>query len=230
VKRFDIPQGSAEWVELHRGRPTASRFGSIVTPKTLRPSASQAGLMAELLVERITGMTADQDLTDFMMRGKELEAEAIEAYSFDNALEVERVGFLLDDSGDYGCSPDGLVGEDGGLEVKCLSLERHVLALLGEMDLEHAAQVQGNLWISGRKWWDLYYFNGILPARRVRVERDEKHIAALAELVPAFCARVDDAERRLVQEYGITPSIVRAGAAQGRATGMDAHPAMDFMP
>jgi hypothetical protein len=192
---LDLKQGTAEWVAARLGIPTASRFSDIITPKTRKASASQDRYLCELVAERLTGFPANDASTDFMLRGSAMEAEAVAAYEFDTQLATSTVGFALDDSRSWGCSPDRLVGDDGLLEIKCLGVANHVAAVLGMRDNAHDAQVQGQLWITGRKWADLYFFNPSLATHRVRIERDDEFIAALDENVRAFCARLDEAHR-----------------------------------
>lgn len=195
---LDVKQGTQEWVASRLGIPTASRFSSIMTPKTRKPSASAAPYLCELVAERLTGYPANDASSDFMLRGSALEAEAAAAYEFDTGLSVSAVGFVLDDSRRFGCSPDRFVGEDGLLEIKCLSVANHVAAVLGMLDGEHVAQVQGQLWITGRQWVDLFFYNPAIAAHRVRIERDEKFIAALAENVEAFCERLERSHALIV--------------------------------
>ena len=191
----DVQQGTREWVAVRLGIPTASRFSDIITPKTRKPSASQGRYLCELIAERLTGFPSDDASSEFMLRGSALEAEAVAAYEFDTQATTSKVGFVLDDSRSWGCSPDRLVGEDGLLEVKCLGVANHVAAVLGMRDNDHDAQVQGQLWITGRKWADLFYFNPSLATHCIRVERDEKFIAALAAGVAGFCDRLDEAHK-----------------------------------
>lgn len=186
----NVTQGSPEWSTLRLGIPTASQFSRILTPKTRRPSASQDAYLCELLAERLTGFPCDAASTDFMLRGSDMEAEAVASYAFDTDTEPKVVGFVTDDAGRYGCSPDRLVGEDGGLEIKCLSAKEHVAAIIGLKDDDHAMQVQGCMWVTGRSWWDLYFYNPVLPKARVRIERDPELIAVLAQSVEVFCDRL----------------------------------------
>lgn len=199
---LDVKQGSQEWINARLGIPTASRFGNILTAKTRKPSASAMKYLCELIAERLIGMPTDGASTDFMLRGSALEAEAVAAYEFDHDCTAATVGFVLDDSRRWGCSPDRLVGEDGLLEIKCPSAGVHVAALLGLLDEEHAAQAQGQMWITGRRWVDLMYFNPAMPTHTVRIARDGEHIAQIAEAVRAFCDRLDMEHAKIVGADG----------------------------
>lgn len=199
-------QGSPEWRQARCGIPTASRFDRIITPKTRKASAQQVGLRNELLAEWISGTPSDDFASEFMQRGKLLEPEAVAAYEWERGVTVDRVGFVRHDDLAVGCSPDGLVGDDGGLEIKCYGMEHHIGALLSpNPDAEHLCQIQGCLWITDRRWWDRYYYHPTLPSVLVRVERDEEFIHALAVEVEAFVHRLEEAKGTL-RKMGVTPT------------------------
>ena len=127
----------------------------------------------------------------WLERGKIMEDEAREVYAFMTDEEPLRVGFIK--NGRAGASPDSLLGDVGGLEIKtaipAVQIER---LQRGTLPSEHVAQVQGCLWITGRQWWDFVSFWPRLPPLIVRVERDEAYIAKLAEAVAAFNSEVDN--------------------------------------
>lgn len=213
---LDVQQGSQDWINARLGIPTASQFGRILTAKTRKPSASATKYLCELVAERIIGMPTEAASSEFMLRGSALEAEAVAAYEFDNDCTTTPVGFVLDDSGRWGCSPDRLVGDDGLLEIKCPSAAVHVAALLGMLDEEHVAQVQGQLWVTGRKWCDNLFYNPAMPSHTVRIYRDEDHIAALAVAVPEFCDRLDAAMSSIVGNATDGGSSAKAADTDGR--------------
>lgn len=194
-----MQQGSAEWQAARLGIPTASRFDNIITPKKLTPSSQAKGYMCTLLAERYLGYPVEEFTSEWMERGKELEPEAAKAYAFATGRELEQVGFILDDSRRWGCSPDRLVKGGGLLEIKCLSASNHVAALLGHYDNEYMAQRQGQLWVAEEPWVDLFFFNPAFPSHLVRCGRDPQFIDALSRYVPAFC---DDLERAWEQLNG----------------------------
>jgi hypothetical protein len=127
------------------------------------------------------GQPLDWGTSQWMDRGTELEADARRWYEMDQGVDVRQVGFCLRDDGAVGCSPDGLVGEDGGLEIKCPGAKQHTRYLLGIDDLAtaHTGQVQGSMFLTGRAWWDVLSYNPELPPVRVRVARDEDYMMAL---------------------------------------------------
>ena len=112
-----MEQGSAQWIAARLGLPTASQFSRILTPRTLKPSASAERYLWELLAERIIGQPANDASTKFMERGKAMEAQAVAFYELQRGVDTRRVGFVTRDDGLVGCSPDRFVGDDGLLEI-----------------------------------------------------------------------------------------------------------------
>ena len=188
--RHDVLQGSKEWWDLRIGLPTASQFDRILTPGKLQYASGAEAYRNELLAEWMLGEPLDTAITDWMNRGTELEAEAVRYYELQRDLDVDRVGFCTNDLGTVGCSPDGLVGPDGGLEIKNRSAKYHVGFLLGEDPIPRG-QVQGGMWICDREWWDVLSYNPKLPPVLVRVRRDEKYIAALASAMSRFLEELE---------------------------------------
>src|SRR5690606_16202558 len=127
--------------------------------------------------------------SEYMERGTALEPEARAAYEMQRDVDVQVVGFIYaDDRKLTGGSPDGLIGEDGGLECKCPAIHTHIGYLLNPHALvdEYRTQVQGYLWITGRRWWDLCSYHPDLPSVIRRIERDEAFVAALDAAVNGF--------------------------------------------
>lgn len=188
-------QGSAEWLSLHVGVLTSSRFHRLMTEKTRKPSKGEAvhKLACELAAEFMMGQLLDGGTSQFMARGTKLESRAAAWYSFDRGVEVVPVGFVTLDDGSAGCSPDGLIGDDGGLEIKCPSPAKHVENLCDPKAFEdqYYAQVQGCLWICGRLWWDLVSWHPTIPSVVVRIERDGEYIIALWDNVGKVVREVD---------------------------------------
>lgn len=214
-------QGSPEWIAARAGIPTASAFERIMSPKKRQPSSAQGRYMGRLLAERF-GQPPEDFSTPFMARGSAMEAEAVAWYEFTTGRTTEVCGLCLRDDRKAGASPDRLVGEDGLLEIKCVSFENHLLALLGMKDDDHACQCQGQMWITGRKWVAQLFYNPALPSIIVTYDRDDDFIADLAENVLAFAERVDEAERRLRSEYGIGAGAGASGAPTEATDGLSA--------
>lgn len=185
-------QYSDEWFALRRGVPTASAFEKIITPKTGKLAAAHEGYICELIGDlgRLD-YPGERPATPAMRNGTLTEPEARRFYEMEQG-DVEQVGFCLTDDGRFACSPDGLVGDDGILELKCPEPKTHVGYLLAnELPPEYVPQVHGQLIVTGRKWCDfLSYCPGFKPLM-VRIEPNEftdKLRAVLEEFWPKFLA------------------------------------------
>lgn len=204
--RLDVEQGSPEWIAVRLGIPTASQFNRIMTAKTHKPSSAQEDYVCELIAERILKQSLDPFVSDWMERGAELEPMAVAYYEMQTDREVEKVGHCLTDDRSAGCSPDGLVGDDGGLEIKCPAAKTHISYMIGgKHHAKYLHQVQGGLWITGREWWDFLSFHPELPPVLKRFHRDEEYIGDLAECVNGFCERLDREMRSLNLGEAKTP-------------------------
>jgi putative phage-type endonuclease len=191
-------QGSPEWLASRLGRPSASNFGRLVTGSG-KPSSSAESYINEMIAERLTGRSKPFYTNEHMERGNALEPEAREAYEFITDFEVVETGFILHDSEEFGCSPDGLVAEQGGLEIKCPSDSVHVSYLrAGKVPSKYYQQVQGCLWITGREWWDFMSYHPEMPHLLVRAHRNEKYIEAMAEQVEKAVKTIVEETERLV--------------------------------
>jgi putative phage-type endonuclease len=176
----DIVQGEDAWLELRRGLITASVIGQLITPGTIKPASNDKSraLLAQLAAERITGQTDNTFVNDDMMRGTLHEPIARDKYAEHNNVTVQEVGFVIrEDWGGIriGASPDGLVGNDGGIEIKCPRAKAHIQTVLsGEVPAYNMAQVQATLLVTGREWWDFISFCAGLPMFTKRVTLDPK--------------------------------------------------------
>jgi hypothetical protein len=178
----DIEQGTPEWFECRRGLPTASRFATVMAKGE---GKVRSEYMRKLAGEILTGKPMASYKSDQMERGNVMEDEARELYAFVHDADIRRVGFIR--NGQKGCSPDSLVGENRGLEIK--TAEAHIQIerlILNRLPPEHKAQVQGNLWISDREIWDFVSYWPNLPLLRVPVYRDEDYIKNMAGEVDRF--------------------------------------------
>jgi hypothetical protein len=187
MKILSLEQGSDEWFNARLGIPTASRFKDIVTPAKGDKSKSYKSYMYELIAERLTSGKDESFKSEWMERGNELEPLARSSYEFLHDVEVKQVGIILNDAGTIGASPDGLIGEDGGLEIKCPKPSTLVKYMLdGRLPLEYKTQVMGNLWISEREWWDFVAFHPSMKMFKIRVYRDEEYIRKMAQHINDF--------------------------------------------
>lgn len=155
------------------------------------PSAARLKYLRTLAGEIIRGTPEDEGYSSAAMeRGKAQEAEARELYAFATGYETQQVGFIR--NGRAGASPDSLIGTDGGLEIKTALAHIQIERLQRrELPTEHRAQVQGNLWITERGWWDFVSYSPGLDPLIVRVHRDDAYIAQLAQAVDAFNEELD---------------------------------------
>lgn len=196
--RYDAPQGSPEWKKARLGVVTASGLDNLLTPG-LKLSSSSQQYLCRLVAEWLLDRPLDDAEGGFLERGKVMEDEGRRWYSMVTDTEVDEVGFLLADDRSLGSSPDGLIGDDGGLEIKVPAAHTHVSYLLEPSSLvqKYRAQVQGGLLVTGRKWWDLISYNPSMPAVRVRVGPDLEYQAAVAPVLKAFNAKLAAAKDQL---------------------------------
>jgi len=170
-------QGLPEWFTAKAGIPSASNFSKIVTADG-KPSKQRTKYLYKLAGEVIVGVAEETYQSAAMLQGIELEASAREMYQFVTGQEVKEVGFCL--ANGYGCSPDGLVGNKGLIEIKCPIMSTQVGYLLANaLPKDYWQQVQGQLLVTEREWVDFVsYFAGLKPLI-VRVTRDEPFLKAL---------------------------------------------------
>lgn len=189
----DCEQGSPTWFEERLGIPTASNFAAIMaTGRNGDESKMRENLLHRLASEQITGLIAEDEYRSFAMnRGKALEDEARQSYCRRKGIEPRRIGFARNFDGLKlcGASPDALIGFDGGLEIKTTRPDL-LIPLLSRPTLtmpQHKAQVQGNMMVLERDWWDLtVYANARMPAADVRIFRDDVYIKELHEQIQVF--------------------------------------------
>ena len=197
MRILEAEQGTQEWLDARLGRPSASQFYKLITTSG-KPSASADDYISEMIAERITGEREPIFVNEWMQRGTELEPEARATYEFMHGVDVQEVGFILDDSSEFGCSPDGLINDDGGVEFKCPSPKNHIAwSRKGVCPSKHYAQVQGCLYITGREWWDFMSYHPDMKPFVVRVERDEKFIKKLAEQISLAVEEIKSEVRNL---------------------------------
>ena len=191
----DLIQGSDEWLEARRGLLTASEMKLIVTP-TLKGASNdkERAHLYELLAQRITGHVEPHYVGDDMLRGHEDEVEARILYAQKYA-PVADMGFITNDAWGFtlGCSPDGLVGDDGMIECKSRRQKFQVETIInGEMPADYLIQVQTAMLVTGRQWCDFVSYSGGLPMVTIRVLPDAAVQAAILKAAADFEARLAD--------------------------------------
>lgn len=199
---FDCEQNSREWQMARLGIPTASSFRDVLAKgegKTRRT------YLLKLAGEIITNEPMENIVTAAMERGHAMEAEARDLYALETDANLVRAGFFRN----CACrSPDSLIGENGGLEVK--TMFPHLLIdviLKDEFPSVHKAQVQGTLWITGREWWDLMVHWPGMPRFVKRAYRDEAYIQNLAAEIDRFNAELDGIVAQMRQRLEIHDSL-----------------------
>lgn len=190
---MQLEQGSPEWLAARAGAFTASRAGDLMARTKSGPSASRGNLITLLAIERLTGQCVEGYTNAAMQRGIDLEPEARDAYSFELGVAVQKVGYIQHPTiARCGASPDGLVGDDGLVEIKCpAAMAKHMDALTrGAHADEYHWQLQHQMLVTGRQWVDAVSYDPRFPVGLQlavkRVERDAEAIEALtAEIVRA---------------------------------------------
>lgn len=187
----DLIQGSEEWFAQRRGMVTASVMKGLITPSTIKPANNPEArsIVALLVSERITGWTEPTFQNDDMWRGHEDEPRAVETYAEHYGTPVRHIGFMVRDDWGFqvGFSPDGLVGDDGSIEIKSRRPKKHLQTILVDaVPAENIAQIQCGLLVSGRQWCDYISYCGGMPMWRKRVEPDPRWFEAILEAVEQF--------------------------------------------
>jgi hypothetical protein len=197
--RIDVQQGTAEWFAARMGMATGSEWKKAMTG-VKEWSDTAMGYAMQLAAERIGGVDEHIE-TPAMARGSALEADALDRYEEMRFTKVMRGTFHVHDTLALACSPDGEL-PDGIIEVKCMKASKHAAVWHGNTcPDEHATQVQFNLWITGAGYCDFVSYHPGVPERLqlcvIRVERDDKAIAAIAERAQRFLALVDSISANL---------------------------------
>lgn len=187
-----IEQGSPEWFEQRRGKVTASRIADIMAKTKSGYSTSRQNYLMQLLCERLTGKVEESFKSSAMQRGNDLEPEARNWYQLETGEIVEQISFIdhpnIDDAG---ASPDGLVGNEGLIEIKCPNTATHIETLRSKKPSDrYYKQMQWQMACTGRKWCDFVSFDNRLPDNLayfcVRIDRNEEAIAEIEAEVNKF--------------------------------------------
>lgn len=173
----EIEQGCEEWLNLRAGMPTGTGAKKLVTSQG-KESKSLPDYALELAGDLFAGKKLDAfEGNIWTDRGTELEDSARSLYEMVKDCEVQEIGFCTDDSDRWGMSPDGFVNDDGLVEFKCLKATNHIKAIMyhkknHKAPTDYVAQVQMQMFVSGRKWCDLVFFHPDLPELIIRVDAD----------------------------------------------------------
>lgn len=202
-----IEQRSDEWFAQRLGKVTASRVADVMAKTRTGYGASRANYAAELVAERLTGAQTDFYVNDAMRRGTELEPLARDTYAFIKGVHVVETGFHPHPTLEWaGASPDGFVGDDGMVELKCCGTAKHIALLTsGEPDDRYVKQVVWQMACTGRQWCDIAYYDPRLPVEMqmhiTRIGRDAGVIAEMEAEVSRFLAEVAETTEQLRATY-----------------------------
>lgn len=211
-----LVQGSPEWLAARCGKVTASRVADVIAKTKTGWGASRKNYLAELIAERLTGVPAATYTNAAMQWGSDTEPQARAAYEFFTDATVIEVGLVPHPTiAMAAASPDGLVGDDGLVEIKCPNTSTHIETLLTKSIADkYQVQMLWQLACTGRQWCDFVSFDPRMPEHLrmfvKRVERDEKRIAELEYQVVMFLAEVDDTLAKLT---GLSQPNTLLGAA-----------------
>lgn len=200
-------QGTEAWLVERMGKVTASRIADMMAKTKTGYGASRANYAAQLVAERLTGVPAETFSNVAMKWGTETEPEARAAYEFYSGLPVTEVGFVAHPTiSQSGASPDGLVGPDGLVEIKCPNTATHIETLLdGKVPGKYNLQMQWQMACAGRAWCDWVSYDPRMPeSMRLftkRVMRDDLLLAEISREVAAFLAEIDDTVANLKASY-----------------------------
>jgi putative phage-type endonuclease len=199
-----IEQGTPEWFAQRMGKVTASRISDIIAKTKTGVAASRGNYLAQLVAERLTGQTADTFKSGAMQHGTETEPMARMAYEAETGLMVSEVAMIEHPTITMsGASPDGLVGEDGLVEIKCPNTSTHIATLLADKAPSvYIPQMQWQMACTGRQWVDFVSFDPRMPEDMQlfikRVPRDNALIAEYEAEVVKFLAEVQETVDKLV--------------------------------
>lgn len=195
-----MEQRTEEWYQARLGKVTASKVASVLAK---RDSATRADYLTDLVLERLTGKQQEFYQNEAMQWGTDTEPQARMAYEAETGNLVDELGFIDHPTiANFGCSPDGVVGEDGLIEIKCPNSKTHLSTLLsGKAPSKYIPQMQTQMAVMNRQWCDFVSFDPRLPEDLqlfvIRVDRDDEYIAKLEEEVSIFLEEVDETVTKL---------------------------------
>lgn len=197
-----MKQQSTEWYQARLGRVTASKISDVMAKTKTGYSATRKNYMTQLLLERLTGQKEESYTNTAMQHGIETEDEARKSYEIETFNVVEECGFYETPGLMSGASPDGLIGEEGLIEIKCPNTSTHIETILNkEIDRKYFLQMQWQMFCTNRKWCDFVSYDNRVPGNLrlfiKRVERDEDLLMEIFEEVKKFLAELDEYEQKV---------------------------------
>jgi putative phage-type endonuclease len=191
-------QGTADWLAERLGHVTASRITDVLAKGKTGEAETRKKYKWELVAQRMTGISEDSYTNKAMEWGTDKEPDARLEYEARMGLFVDQVGFIKHPYIPFvGASPDGLIDQDGGLEIKCPNSVTHLQTIQsGKAPSKYIGQMQMGMWVTGRKWWDFVSYDPRVKKNlqffTVRVERDDDYIANMEQEVLAFLREVEE--------------------------------------
>lgn len=186
VNYYDIDQGSQEWLDLRKGKVSASRAADLLATVRYGEAAAYRNYRTELAIERITGKSPERYVSNAMQYGTDTEPVARTMYQLVTGNLVKKSGIYVIEGKNACASLDGEIGDDGVLEIKCREMANHVESLsLNKIPDVYYKQIQYQLWVTHRKWGDYLSYCDEMPDNAQlfikRVERDEEVIGEIVE-------------------------------------------------
>lgn len=198
-----MEQRTDEWYKARLGKVTASKVSAVLAKKD---SATRADYLTDLVLERLTGTQQEFYQNEAMQWGTDTEPQARMAYEAETSNLVDELGFIDHPTiANFGCSPDGVIGESGLIEIKCPNSKTHLSTLLsGKAPTKYIPQMQTQMAVMNRQWCDFVSFDPRLPEDLqlfvIRVNRDDEYIAKLEEEVTAFLEEVESTVTKLLEK------------------------------
>ncbi len=207
----DVSQGSLEWLLLRAGRITASEADALVTPLgKIKDGEGVNTYLTQKLVELWTGgpLPSLQGVFD-VEQGSLLEERARPAFTIHTGIEVTTAAFIESDDGRCGCSPDAMIGETSGVEIKCPTMPIHIGYLLaGKLPKAYSVQCQFSMWVTGFHTWHFFSYNRAFPPLHLVISRDDNFQRAISAAVEDFITLLDTSMKRLEDLNGGPPKRV----------------------
>ena len=200
-------QGTAEWLAARAGLITASRIADLMAKTKAGESASRANYRAQLVAERLTGKPQESFSNSAMQWGTDQEPMARSAYEIRHGEMIEQVGLILHSSIPLtGASPDGLIGDNGLIEIKCPNTATHIeYAVSGKPPTKYLLQMLWQMECTGREWCDFVSYDPRMPADMqlfiVRVNRDDKRIKEICDEVMKLNAEIEEQIKKLKEAF-----------------------------
>lgn len=202
-------QGSQEWLAERAGKWTGSKFVDVmaISERTGKPLKARSDAVWQVVVERMTGKAIEGPGGFALAWGHEVEQFARDAYELETGNVVQQVGFIEHQEFPFaGASPDGLIDDDGGLELKCPRDSRiHLDRFLSGVPAEYIPQIQGCMWVTGRQWWHFASYDPRMPESHrlliIKVPRDEAVIANIQEAVLAAETEAQELHKQLLMIF-----------------------------